>query len=178
MPRSSKKGARAESEGRETIGDEQSRPECQCRFGRPGLTYVPAFQAAQHNPIKDRLPFMRFLGLGPADAAPDANTIWTFWEVLACASISGEPAAAVLFKRFDAMVKAFSYFAMGGQLIDAAFVATPKRRGRIAVPDGPSNTPRPNQTRMALRRRPISRSRPWTQKSHQDRPAPWLDPEL
>src|SRR5919202_1391692 len=28
--------------------------------------------------IKDRLSFMRFLGLGLADAVLDANTVWTF----------------------------------------------------------------------------------------------------
>ena len=28
--------------------------------------------------IKDRLSFMRFLGLGLSDTVPDANTIWTF----------------------------------------------------------------------------------------------------
>jgi IS5 family transposase len=32
--------------------------------------------------IKDRLSFMRFLGLGLADPVPDANTIWTFREGL------------------------------------------------------------------------------------------------
>ena len=32
--------------------------------------------------IRDRLSFMRFLGLGLADPVPDANTIWTFREAL------------------------------------------------------------------------------------------------
>lgn len=32
--------------------------------------------------IKDRLSFMRFLGLSLADAVPDANTIWNFREAL------------------------------------------------------------------------------------------------
>ncbi len=32
--------------------------------------------------IKDRLSFMRFLGLGLSDAVQDANTIWTFREAL------------------------------------------------------------------------------------------------
>ena len=32
--------------------------------------------------IKDRLSFMRFLGLALADSVPDANTIWTFREAL------------------------------------------------------------------------------------------------
>ena len=32
--------------------------------------------------IKDRLSFMRFLGLGLTDPVPDANTVWTFREAL------------------------------------------------------------------------------------------------
>ncbi len=32
--------------------------------------------------IRDRLSFMRFLGLGLADPVPDANTIWTYREAL------------------------------------------------------------------------------------------------
>ena len=32
--------------------------------------------------IRDRLSFMRFLGLWLADTVPDANTIWTFREAL------------------------------------------------------------------------------------------------
>jgi len=31
--------------------------------------------------IRDRLSFMRFLGLGPADTVPDANTIWTHLSI-------------------------------------------------------------------------------------------------
>ncbi len=37
--------------------------------------------------IKDRLSFMRFLGLGLSDPVPDANTIWTFREALSRARI-------------------------------------------------------------------------------------------
>src|SRR5688500_17051993 len=33
--------------------------------------------------LRDRLSWMRFLGLGLGDAVPDANTIWTFREALA-----------------------------------------------------------------------------------------------
>jgi IS5 family transposase len=32
--------------------------------------------------LRDRLTWMRFLGLGLGDAVPDANTIWTFREAL------------------------------------------------------------------------------------------------
>jgi transposase, IS5 family len=49
--------------------------------------------------IKDRLSFMRFLGLGLADTVPDANTIWTFREALTRARIDGEGAVGVLFER-------------------------------------------------------------------------------
>jgi IS5 family transposase len=52
--------------------------------------------------IKDRLSFMRFLGLGLANAVPDANTIWTFREALTRAKIQGKPAIEILFQRFDA----------------------------------------------------------------------------
>jgi hypothetical protein len=34
---------------------------------------------------------MRFLGLGLADAVPDANTIWTFREALTRATLQGRP---------------------------------------------------------------------------------------
>src|ERR1700741_4875830 len=63
--------------------------------------------------IKDRLSFMRFLGLGLADPVPDANTIWTFRETLKKAN-----AVDVLFRRFDEALRASGYLAMGGQIID------------------------------------------------------------
>ena len=42
--------------------------------------------------------------------------------------LGGKPAVAVLFKRFDAAVKACGYLAMGGQIVDATIVAAPKQR--------------------------------------------------
>lgn len=73
--------------------------------------------------IKDRLSFMRFLGLGLSDAVPDANTIWTFREALKRAG-----AVDALFARFDAALKAAGDLAMGGQIVDATIVAAPKQR--------------------------------------------------
>jgi hypothetical protein len=78
--------------------------------------------------IRDRLSFMRFLGLGLADTVPDANTIWTFREALTRAKLRGKPAIEVLFKRFDAALSAAGFLAMGGQIIDATIVAAPKQR--------------------------------------------------
>ena len=80
--------------------------------GRPPFDHVLMFKTlvlqCSHNLsderteylIRDRLSFMRFLGLGLADTVPDANTIWTFREALTQARIVGKPAIEVLFERF------------------------------------------------------------------------------
>jgi transposase, IS5 family len=73
--------------------------------------------------IKDRLSFMRFLGLGLADPVPDGNTIWTFREAL-----KKSKAIDALFQRFNEALRASGYLAMGGQIIDATLVAAPKQR--------------------------------------------------
>ncbi len=78
--------------------------------------------------IKDRLSFMRFLGLGLADVVPDANTIWTFGEALTRAQIDGRPAIEVLFRAYDAALTRAGFLAMGGQIIDATIVAAPSQR--------------------------------------------------
>jgi transposase, IS5 family len=76
--------------------------------------------------IKDRLSFMRFLGLGLADAVPDSNTIWTFREALKKAeAIDG------LFRRFDEALRSEGFLAMSGQIVDATIVAAPKQRNTI-----------------------------------------------
>jgi IS5 family transposase len=64
--------------------------------------------------IKDRLSFMRFLGLGLSDAVPDANTIWTFREALKKAD-----AVDALFRQFDAALRDAGFLAMSGQIVDA-----------------------------------------------------------
>ena len=76
--------------------------------------------------IKDRLSFMRFLGLGLADAVPDANTIWTFREALKKAD-----AIYGLFRRFDEALRSEGFLAMSGQIVDATIVAAPKQRNTI-----------------------------------------------
>src|SRR5215831_13555785 len=82
--------------------------------------------------IKDRLSFMRFLGLTLADRVPDANSIWNFREALTRKIIGGKPAIEVLFKRFDAALAQAGFLAMGGQIIDATIVAAPKQRNTEA----------------------------------------------
>jgi IS5 family transposase len=108
--------------------------------GRPSFDHVLMFKTlvlqTNHNLsderteylIRDRLSFMRFLGLDLADTVPDANTIWTFREALTRAQLAGKPAIEALFERFDAALSAAGFLAMSGQIIDASIVAAPKQR--------------------------------------------------
>ena len=80
--------------------------------------------------LRDRLTWMRFLGLGLGDAVPDANTIWTFREALTKAG-----ATLRLFELFDQELRAAGYLAMSGQLVDASIVAAPKQRNTRAEKD-------------------------------------------
>src|ERR1700720_1956572 len=74
--------------------------------------------------LRDRLSFMRFLGLGLEDAVPDAKTktLWLYREALAKAGGVEE-----LFDLFDGFLKDKGYLAMGGQIIDATIVSAPKQ---------------------------------------------------
>lgn len=125
--------------------------------------------------IKDRLSFMRFLGLGLADPVPDANTIWTFREALKRAG-----AVERLFTQFDAKLRAAGYLAMGGQIVDATIVAAPKQRNTEAeraaikagqIPEGWAEKP--------ARLRQKDRDARWTVKFSKARPredgAPQVD---
>ena len=73
--------------------------------------------------IRDRLSFMRFLGLALEDRVPDAKTVWLFRETL-----KQQGAGEGLFKRFDEQLAAKGLVAKGGQMIDATFVEVPKIR--------------------------------------------------
>ena len=103
--------------------------------GRPALDAVMMFkilvlqalyglsdEAAEYQ-VRDRLSFMRFLGLGLGDRVPDRTTIWLFREALVAAGT-----IEALFARFDAELKRQGYLALGGQIIDATIVEAPKQR--------------------------------------------------
>lgn len=74
--------------------------------------------------LRDRLSFMRFVGLALHDPVPDAKTIWRYREHLTRAG-----ALAGLFARFDALLAERGYLAMGGQIVDATVVEA--RRPRL-----------------------------------------------
>jgi IS5 family transposase len=73
--------------------------------------------------LRDRLSFMRFLGLGLEDPVPDAKTVWLYREQLAQAD-----AIEALFEEFDTFLRREGYLAMGGQIVDASIVRAPIQR--------------------------------------------------
>jgi hypothetical protein len=75
--------------------------------------------------IRDRLSFMRFVGLALHDAVPDAKTIWLYREQLTKAG-----ALERLFARCDAARDA-GYLAMAGQIVDATVIEA--RRPRLTA---------------------------------------------
>ena len=73
--------------------------------------------------IRDRLSFMRFLGLELEDRVPDAKTVWLFRERLKALKL-----LEVLFARFHEQLASHGYVARNGQMIDATFVEVPRQR--------------------------------------------------
>ena len=73
--------------------------------------------------IRDRLSFMRFLGLGLQDRVPDAKTVWLYRETLSKTGL-----IEALSADFDNHLKENGYPAMGGQIIDATIVPVSKDR--------------------------------------------------
>src|SRR5678809_114143 len=75
--------------------------------------------------VRDRLSFMRFLGLGLEDTVPDATTVWLFREALIKVNL-----VKALFERFDGYLNAKGYIARGGQIVDATIVSAPRQHNR------------------------------------------------
>lgn len=73
--------------------------------------------------VRDRLTFMRFLGLSLGDAVPDAKTLWLFREELTEAGLVEK-----VFKRFDSLLCESGFAARKGQIIDASIVQAPRQR--------------------------------------------------
>jgi transposase, IS5 family len=73
--------------------------------------------------IKDRLTFMRFLGLSMNDKVPDAKTIWLFRETLIKAK-----AMESLFFTFQSFLEEHNLVAKEGIIVDATFVEVPVQR--------------------------------------------------
>lgn len=150
------------------------------RGGRPPFDHVLMFKVlilqAQNGLsdaraefyIRDRLSWMRFLGLGLADRTPDANTIWTFREALKKAD-----AIEALFERFEVELRGAGFLPMAGQLVDATIVAAPKQR----MTDGEKAAVKRGETPEEWRDKPAKaaqkdRDARWTVKFSKAKPAP------
>jgi IS5 family transposase len=70
--------------------------------------------------LRDRLSFMRFLGLSMTDKVPDAKTIWNYREQLTKAEL-----IKPLFDRFGGYLNEKGFKASEGQLIDATIIEVP-----------------------------------------------------
>lgn len=75
--------------------------------------------------INDRLSFKRFLGLKPADKAPDEKTIWLYRERAKHSGLHEK-----IFSWFDNELIRSGYLAQKGQIVDATFVPTHKPTGK------------------------------------------------
>ena len=111
--------------------------------------------------VRDRLSFMRFLGLQLEDRVPDAKTVWLFRERL-----KGLQLVEVLFQRFHAQLAAQGYIARAGQRVDATFVETPRQRntreenGQIKAGTPPAEWPENKRRQKDVEAR-------WTKKNQE-----------
>jgi IS5 family transposase len=154
--------------------------------GRPGFDPVLKFKMlvlqAMHGLslqqteylVRDRLSWMRFCGLGPGDAVPDANTLWDFREALIAAK-----ALDGLFERLERAIQSAGYLPMGGQIIDASLVAAPKQRNtddeKAAIKAGTIPTP---WTDKPAKLRQKDRDARWTVKFSKARPKDDGEPQI
>ena len=117
--------------------------------------------------IRDRLSFMRFLGLNLEDRVPDAKTVWLFRETLKQAEL-GE----ALFKRFEEQLAAKGLIAKGGQMVDATFVEVPKSRNsrednaKLKAGEIPEDWKKEDAATVNMRRQKDTDAR-WTKKNNE-----------
>ena len=109
--------------------------------------------------MRDRLSFVRFLGLALENKAPNAKTVWLYRERLSLAGLMD-----ALFEDFDSYLKSQGYRAMGGQIVDASLVAGPiQRNSRADNKPIAVSYPMPGPTKPATRRQKDTDAR-WTKK--------------
>lgn len=73
--------------------------------------------------IRDRLTFMRFLGIKLGGTVPDEKTIWLFRETLVQAGVIEK-----LFKRFNRLLEKSGFSAKLGMIVDATIIEVPRQR--------------------------------------------------
>ena len=116
--------------------------------------------------IRDRLSFMRFLGLQFEDRVPDAKTVWLFRERLKDAGL-----VTALFARFHEQLAKQGYAARAGQMIDATFIEVRRQRNtreenaQIKADETPDEWKQP-EAKAKLRQKDIDAR--WTKKNHEN----------
>lgn len=123
--------------------------------------------------LRDRLSFMRFVGLGLHEPVPDAKTIWLFREHLV-----GAGAFEGLFERFDRALRERGFLAMGGQIVDATVIEARRPRLNEAEKQTLKGGGTPAHWSPA-RRAQIDRDGRWTLKRgrKRDKPLPGEGPK-
>ena len=123
--------------------------------------------------LRDRLSFMRFIGLGLHEPVPDAKTIWLFREHLV-----GAGAFEGLFERFDRALRERGFLAMGGQIVDATVIEARRPRLNEAEKQTLKGGGTPAHWSPA-RRAQIDRDGRWTLKRgrKRDKPLPGEGPK-
>ena len=116
--------------------------------------------------LRDRLSFMRFIGLALHQPVPDAKTIWLYREQLVRAG-----ALQRLFAHFDRVLREKGYLAMGGQIVDATIIEARRPRLTEAEKETIKGGGVPAEWKPA-RRAQIDRDGRWTLKRGKKRPWP------
>ena len=73
--------------------------------------------------VKDRLSFMRFLGISLHDRVPDTKTIWLYRERLTRKKLLDK-----IFVAFNSHLNQQGYIAMSGTIVDASIIQAPRQR--------------------------------------------------
>jgi IS5 family transposase len=116
--------------------------------------------------IRDRLSFMRFLGLQMEDRVPDAKTVWLFRERLKALGL-----VEVLFGRFNEQLALRGYVAKAGQMVDATFLEAPRQRNsreenaKVKADEEPDGWDDP--AKAPMRRQKDTDAR-WTKKNNEN----------
>ena len=112
--------------------------------------------------IRDRLSFMRFLGLSLGDRVPDAKTIWLFREQLTEAGVIEKA-----FEQFEVYLCEQGFSARKGQIVDASIVAVPKQRNSREENQGIKQGEIPEDWSEQKKRQKDTDAR-WTKKNGQN----------
>ncbi len=112
--------------------------------------------------IRDRLSFMRFLGLSLNDRVPDAKTIWLFREQLTEVGL-----AEKLFDQFDRFLRNNGFSAKKGQIVDASIIKAPKQRNSRSENKQIKNGDAPEDWSDAKKRQKDTDAR-WVKKNGQN----------